>query len=235
MSSVPQSKTCPFCKEEISIQDTKCPYCAEVVASPPSATLTDDTNGQAGRDERTSSPPQPQQSSTSRSPRINLTVAVVSAVLAIAALGGFYVWSSHNRFYIMAGSQGVAYEVDRKTGETWMLRGANKTPHKWPQRNAKLVEELPSSESVKVTGNASLGSGVFSGKVYNGSRWTVTKLIVTVTAKEENGDIRWSRDFAEDGLEIRPLTTGSFYISVAGDQGTKESSWSIKGVWGYRE
>ena len=163
-----------------------------------------------------------------------MAVVAVSGMLALTALGVFYIWSSHNRFYVLSGSQGIAYEIDRKTGETWMLRGGTKTPHKWPQPTAKTVEELPPFEIAKITGNAGLGSGLFSGKIYNGSSWTVTKIIVTVTAKDENGSTRWTRDFARD-IQISPLTTASLYIEVTGEQGIKEAPWTIKNVWGYKE
>ena len=169
-----------------------------------------------------------------RSSRVNLTTVVVLGILALTALSAFYIWSAHNRFYIMSGSQGIAYEIDRKTGETWMLRGGNKTPHNWPQSRAKSVEEIPPFDSAKITGNAGLGSGLFSGKIYNGSSWTVTKIIVTVTAKEENGSTRWTRDFAHD-IQIQPLTTASLYITVTGEQGIKEAPWAIKSAWGYKE
>jgi len=37
---------------------------------------------------------------------MNRTIVVIAVILAAALVAGFYVWSSHNRFYIMTGAQG---------------------------------------------------------------------------------------------------------------------------------
>lgn len=165
---------------------------------------------------------------------MNKTVIAVVGVVAVASLIALYIWSSHNRFYIMTGSQGVAYEVDRKTGESWMLYGASKIPQQGGGESRQKEEELPFAAATKVTGNAGLSYGLFSGKLYNGSDWVVTRVIVSVSAKEEDGTVRWSRDFSE-AVTIRPLTTESFSITVAGEQGIKEAPWNIKKVFGYKE
>jgi hypothetical protein len=232
MSVTGEFKICPFCKEQIRAEAAKCSFCAEML--PESTKVSPIAEEKAEQAEIPKGKQSPQPTSVVKSLRINMTVVAVLGLLALTALGGFYIWSSHNRFYIMSGSQGVAYEIDRRTGETWVLRGGNKTRHKWPEPRAKAVEELPAFESAKITGNAGLGSGLFSGKIYNGTRWTVAKIIVTVTAKEENGSTRWTRDFAHD-IQIQPLTTASLYIEVTGDQGIREASWAIKSVWGYKE
>ena len=58
----------------------------------------------------------------------NRTVIAVLGIVAVACLIAFYIWASHNRYYIVTGSQGFAYEVDRKTGESWLLYRDHKTP-----------------------------------------------------------------------------------------------------------
>jgi hypothetical protein len=166
--------------------------------------------------------------------RMNKTVVAVVAVVAVACLIGLYIWSSHNRFYIMTGSKGVAYEVDRKTGESWMLYGDRKIPQQGGGESREKEEEFPSAAASQVTGSASLSLGWFSGKLYNGSDWVVTRVIVSVSAKEEDGTVRWTRDLSE-AVTIRPLTTESFSITVEGDQGIKEAPWSLKKVFGYKE
>jgi len=59
-------------------------------------------------------------------------------------------------------------------------------------------------------------------------------VIVNVSAKEEDGTVRWSRDFSA-AVTIRPLSTGYFSITVTDEQGIKEAPWSIKKVFGYKE
>lgn len=135
----------------------------------------------------------------------------------------------------MTGDRGVAYEVDRKTGESWMLFADLKVPQRKGGESLQKEQELPYGTSIKITGNAALSSyGLFSGKLYTGSDWVVTRVIVNVSAKEEDGTVRWSRDFSE-AVTIRPLTTESFSITVAGGEGIKETPWSMKRVFGYKE
>lgn len=165
---------------------------------------------------------------------MNKTVVAVVGILAAACLIGLYIWASHNRYYIMTGDSGVAYEVDRKTGESWMLYGGKKIPQQGGIESRDKEQELPHAEATKITGNASLSNGYFSGKLYNGSDWIVTRVVINVSAKEEDESVRWSRDFSEN-LTIKPLTTESFSFAVTGDHGIKDAPWGIKQVFGYKE
>lgn len=164
---------------------------------------------------------------------MNKTVVALAVVIAVILLVGFYIWSSHNRYYIMTGSEGVAYEVDRKTGESWMLYGGRKIPQEGPS-SKRHQEPLPHAEASKVTGNAALSFGSFSGKIYNGSSWTVTRIVINVTAKEADDTVRWSRDFSEN-VTVSPLSTESFYVSVTGAHDIKDAFWTIKQVFGYKD
>jgi len=165
---------------------------------------------------------------------MNKTVITVVGIIAASCLIGLYIWSSHNRYYIMTSDRGIAYEVDRKTGESWMLYGDRKVSQRGGSENRQKEIKLPYEAVSKVTGNAGISYGVFSGKIYNGSDWIVTRIVVHVTAKEDNEVIRWSRDFSEP-VTIKPLTTESFSMAVAGGEGVKETIWGIKEVFGYKE
>ena len=169
----------------------------------------------------------------------NKTAIGIVAIVAATCLTAYYIWSSHNRFNLMPGPQGVAFEVDRKTGETWLLAGGRKIPQIPQQTEAesrKKEQDLPGFEANKVTGNASLnqGDGTFSGKLYNGSDWTVSRAVIFVSAKEKDGSVRWARDFSVS-LAIPPLTTTSFSFTVADEQGIVEAPWYIKKVVGHKE
>ncbi len=51
------------------------------------------------------------------------------------------------------------------------------------QDNSRTEQSLPADQAAKVTGNAGLsGYGSFSGKIYNGSDWILTRMIVRVVA-----------------------------------------------------
>jgi len=165
---------------------------------------------------------------------MNKTAVWVAVVAGMTILVCYYTWSIHRRYYIMVAAQNIAYEVDRKTGETWMLHGTKKILQKADRELTRRVEELPKQAAHLVTGNAGLRSGYFSGRLYNGSDWIVTRVIVHVIAKEEDGTVRWSRKFADEIL-IQPMTTGSLSITVVGDAGIKDVEWSVENIYGYRE
>ncbi len=165
---------------------------------------------------------------------MNKTTIWIAAIIAIAAVLAFYIWSSHNRYYIMTSSKGVVYEVDRKTGKSWALIGSRKIEHNSPDIKERSERPLPYAEAAKITGNAELGYGTFFGNIYNGSGWVVTRVVINVTAKEDDGSVRWSRDFSDD-IMIKPLNTQSFSVKVTGEHGVKEAPWNIKEVYGYEE
>ena len=160
-------------------------------------------------------------------------IVVVVAICVLGCLAGYYMYLANNRYYIIGGDRGIAYEVDRVTGRTWMLRGATKEEHQNPAGADESLKLLPWSELAKVTGNAGLGSGVFSGKVYNGSTaWTIKRLVFRVTAKDKGDVDRWTRDLSDD-ITIAPLETTSFFVTVTGDDKAESSSWTIHEAYGY--
>ena len=163
---------------------------------------------------------------------MNKTVVGSVVILVIASLIGLYMWSSHNRYSVTISSSGTAYEVDKKTGKSWLLVGTDKVAQK------DIIEQvIPYKEAEKITGSARVGgNGYFSGKLYNGSNWTVTKIFFIVSVSEtknmEPNSLKWSRTFSEE-MTINPFSTKSFSIPVIDDQGIKGFSWGIEKVVGY--
>jgi hypothetical protein len=182
------------------------------------------------------------------------TVIAIVAIVAVTGLIAFYIWSSHARYYIVVTSKGAAYEVDRRTGDTWELRGSRKIPHsnseeiqsKEKQAEEKKSEELPQADAIKITGEADLEdvgymtvtgtslSGDFGGKLYNGSDWVVTKLLFNVTAKEASGNVRWSHDYIWEGYPIDPLEAFYFDFPVTEYKGVTKTTWSIRKAYGFK-
>ena len=165
---------------------------------------------------------------------MNKTVIAIVLILAAAAVAGNYIWSSFHRYQVVTGANGVAYQIDTETGNSWMLYGTRKVPQAGNTSSTKTGKELPESAARKVTGNAAISFGYFSGKLYNGSNWTLTKAVVKVTAKEKNGSVRWVRDFAVP-VAVSPLSTNSFSVSVTVGEGVASTSWSIERLYGYRQ
>lgn len=57
------------------------------------------------------------------------TAIWIAVIFASALVISTYLWASHNRYDIVVGDGSAAYEVDRKTGKTWYIRGDRKIPH----------------------------------------------------------------------------------------------------------
>ena len=58
------------------------------------------------------------------------------------------------------------------------------------------------------------------------------EILLTITARDDGGEIRWSRQF-RDRVFINSLTTGEFHIQVTGARSAK-LSWTIDQVRGKR-
>jgi hypothetical protein len=164
----------------------------------------------------------------------NKSTILATGILALSALLAYWLYLSHNRFYIISAGDHLAYEVDRQSGDTWILYKTGKTPREDPAKHDGPLETVPHSERAKITGNASLsGYGRFSGELYNGSAWVIKQVVFQVTAKEANGSVRWSRNFKAQ-MRIEPLTAGTFAVTVTGDANVGSLTWDISEVWGCR-
>ena len=115
-----------------------------------------------------------------------------------------------------------------------MLAGETKIRQQGDAECEHNERELPYEQASQITGTARLGHGAFSGQLYNGSDWTITRVVINISAKEDDETIRWSRDFSET-LTVNPLTTESFSVAVAGDRGIQNAPWQIKHVFGCKE
>ena len=78
---------------------------------------------------------------------MNKTAVLITIIIVGASIIGFQMWVDNNRFYIVSGSDGAAYEVDKKTGNTWYIRGAKKILQDTPRPEVEKRErELPLTE-----------------------------------------------------------------------------------------
>jgi hypothetical protein len=163
---------------------------------------------------------------------MNKTVIGMVAILALASVLGYYLYLQHTRYEISASDKGVAYVVDRKSGQTWMLAGARKIAHDEPQRTERLAD-LPNSEVAKVTGNAGFSHGFFKGTLYNGSGWRVREVTFQVSGQEKDETTRWTREYRE-AVHIDPFTSKEFIFHVTGEEGAK-AKWGIIGARGTQQ
>ncbi|MDA1138628.1 MAG: hypothetical protein O3B01_08600 [Planctomycetota bacterium] len=158
-------------------------------------------------------------------------IVIVAAIISICGVIGYYLHLENNRYEITTSSKGIAYQVDKKTGESWVIRGDTKVPHESPKPSVPAAV-MPYSESSKVTGRASLSYGYFKGNIYNGSSWNVSEFTVELTVKEKDGSVRWSRRYKES-ISLPALQTKDFIFQVTGDAENGDLSWGITEVKGY--
>lgn len=98
---------------------------------------------------------------------------------------------------------------------------------------------LPPSEQYKVSGTGSYYLG-YHARVYNGSSWTITRVVVSITGKGYDENMRdkvlWTRDFCAYPTmgRIRPLTTETCIVELPDSCHGKEEPLSIREVYGYK-
>lgn len=160
------------------------------------------------------------------------SVAIICATLIVI---GLLFWPTLYRYETMTiRENSLPVRIHRLTGTTeYFLMGT------WYPEVGKEIKIqsviLPFEEMIKVTGNAGLtGYGSFSGKIYNGSNWTITDMIIRVIAKEKDGQVRWDRKFNETQV-INPLSTTSITITVTGDANVASTEWNIGEIRGYKK
>jgi hypothetical protein len=154
-------------------------------------------------------------------------------ITAIAVLIGWYIYLQNMRYIVTGSQQGIAYQIDRKTGESWTIYPGRREKNRGPnlERIKKEYPLLPEEEQSKVDGNATLRSESFSGTLYNGSNWTIKEVIVRIIVKEKDGSTRWDRLFRE-AVTIPPLTTGDINFDIVGGQDFDSFEWGLKEIKG---
>ncbi len=55
---------------------------------------------------------------------MNKTAILIVAILSATALISFLIYTENTRYIIQSTSKGVAYKIDRKTGQTWLIVGS---------------------------------------------------------------------------------------------------------------
>jgi len=172
--------------------------------------------------------------------RSSFGLAVVG-IVSLTFLLAYYLWLSNNRFYIVSSPEGVAYQVDRRTGKTWVVFGKKKVPH-----DIKM-EPLPSLDLIKGLAQVDLYSCELSGEIYNGTKdWFLARIegrVHRVSSKLKAWESTFVVNFA-DGVAItdwgiEPLGRESFSVKLFGCPNDWshveefEFEWHIDSAYGY--
>lgn len=140
----------------------------------------------------------------------------------------FFVHSSNNRFALVINEDGKTYQIDKRSGKTWLIEGDKKTPLDDPAAPRPKLEEfeVAPEELKKLQVEGRINKGTFFGKLYNGTDQPLTRVTFKVNAREADGRLRWSRDFTE-GMFVKPQTTGRFAITVTDGDDVGDVSWTV--------
>jgi hypothetical protein len=168
----------------------------------------------------------------------NRTVLVTTCTVSIFLLIVLYLLLSHNRYYILASESG-AYEVDRWTGNTWILHGATKTLQAeiQPQQSAKnKIETLPINDLSEVTGGeAKYDNGRFNIVLYNGSDWHISEVKFEISVKEKDKSIRWTHEYKISNISLSPLSTELYTVRVIDEKDYGAFNWRLIQARGYQK
>jgi hypothetical protein len=100
--------------------------------------------------------------------------------------------------------------IHRLTGKTEVFSQGS-----WRYTKEEQPKFLPNEELSEVHGKAGLSGEYeeFHAEIQNGSNWAITELTISITVKEKDGTIRWSRSF-EVSTEscIESFKKGDVYI-----------------------
>lgn len=156
--------------------------------------------------------------------KTSITVALIAAA---AALLGWRMFLNNGRYDIVS-TQGMAYEVDHRTGTTWTLLPRLKEANQEPDAAVanRNLQPLPADEVQKLNAEAHFSAGSLYGKIYNGSGWRVKAVVFQIAAMDKDGKTRWTRRFRKY-LMLLPLTTESLNMAVTADQGADSFHWQI--------
>lgn len=161
------------------------------------------------------------------------TIIKICAIISLSAIACVWIYTHNNRYTILVTDRGAAYQVDRRTGQSWFLRGTQKIVQEDPEIKELFIYELSDSVISKIEGNAGLRSnGYFAGKLYNGSEAHLKRIKLGIVAKSATGQAMWDREFLAD-INIHPLQAGSFSILMPTTHDVAETSWYIRGVYGF--
>jgi hypothetical protein len=183
-------------------------------------------------------------------------IAVICAFLLVAGAvfwPGLYRYSELKESTTGLGSTVTVLRTNRLTGKVETLdRQSGQWVGSTPAPRHATPQSLPAGEQAQVAGFASfrLSDENFSGKIYNGSRWTITRVIVRISTVPPpgieitkiagplekaprhtvTGGAR-TRKFVID-VRVKPFSTSFFSIAVSLPFYRSVNDWAIEDVIG---
>ncbi len=169
------------------------------------------------------------------------TIVTIVAILALAAITVVYVWSSHNRYYLVtrsgggvAGIQhpGAVFEVDKRTGRTWQIGYSKTLVTEEGTVEGPPLRDVPASDVARLAGRAGYTVGsLFGGSLYNPTDWEIREIRVRIYGDAQSA---WDRVFL-DTVVIAPLSSGDFQIDTGDGNVAKATQWRVISARGFRK
>ncbi|MDK2932355.1 MAG: hypothetical protein PWP27_165 [Clostridiales bacterium] len=105
------------------------------------------------------------------------------------------------------------------------------------QTNKNIVE-LPKEEIKKINGSFKFFGNEFLGNIYNGTdNWIITKIIIRIIVKKEDGTIRWDNKYSYEFTinELKPMEADDILIKTIGKSKNDTFEFNIETVYGYKD
>jgi hypothetical protein len=169
---------------------------------------------------------------------MNKTVVFIVSILSTMCIVALLIWGVFNRYSTTQGPGNAVFVVDKLTGKSWFLKLDKKVEllDEKVELGEQAIQEIqiPKDQLTDLTGTASLyyTKDRYLVDLYNGTGWIIRSITITITAKNEDGSIRWQRDFQET-VDIEPFSVHSYLIRLTQIEGIKDFSWYIKSAQGY--
>lgn len=174
---------------------------------------------------------------------VTATFLLSAVIIAVALVAIAFVWSSYNRYHIVALSDGTGYELDRSTGGIWFLNDTSKILLKTnnilqliPSTIAKNINGISFVGGVTFPGNYGPGgeysgyvsNDYFYGKIYNASEITISRLVIEIRVYKNkySDEIIWENSFGVPQI-IKPLSTAMIKVPFSVDDPEKVT-WRLK-------
>lgn len=133
---------------------------------------------------------------------------VAAAIIILLSL--YWAWLRSQRYTLLNGANGMAYRIDRATGETVAIRGTESWLVPTPQDESDLAN-APETVVSDIHGRGGLSEynkGIFFANLHNASSWTLRQ-VRFMLFREVNGQTAWSRVYSVP-CYLKPESTEKF-------------------------
>jgi hypothetical protein len=144
--------------------------------------------------------------------------AILAFTLVLIAGLAYFVWPTRYRYdHLKLGANDFPVRIDRIDGETEVF-----FPGGWRKQTEtapKVEADLPPWDLSKISGDANMYDGAIHVQVYNGSKYTISEMLVSISVFDANHtaaikDRVYRLTPYEPSSDLSPLSSGQFSARV---------------------